>query len=177
MTPDSALEHVSGAAEHAPGVFTPDVMMAVLTWVTFFALLLVLYKFAWKPILNALESREELIRRSVENAEKANRQLADIEKSRDEIIAQAHEKAKDVVDQARKAAIEAAGVIQQKTRDDAHIILENARREINAEKEKAQAELKSTSAHIAVQLAEKLINENLDSEKNQKIVRDFIKDI
>ncbi len=156
---------------------SPDVTMILLTWITFLSLLAILYKFAWKPILAGLDAREELIRRAVENAEKTNRELAQIHQERDKVIAQAQQEAKEVVEQSRKAAIEAAKVIQQKTREEAQIILENAQREIQSQQEKVQAELKELSAQIAVQLASKLIEENLDEKKNKKLVDDFIRNI
>ena len=61
-------EHAQATNEYV--FLTPDVTMIVLTWATFFTLFFVLYKFAWKPILTALDNREESIRRSVEEVQK-----------------------------------------------------------------------------------------------------------
>ena len=74
----------------------------------FLLLLAVMYKFAWKPILAGLDSREAGIRAAVDNAEKITAQLAEIESQRASIIGVADDKAKEIVTAARDAAKEAA---------------------------------------------------------------------
>jgi len=160
-----------------PGFFTADITMLILTWVTFFLLLAILHKFAWKPILAALDQREKAISKSVEDADKIKAELEKLEETSRTILNRAEAKAKEVLDQSRRAAVEAAKIIEQKVREESKILMENARREINEEKEKAQAELREESANIAVELAGKIIDENLDSEKNRKLVNRFIKEI
>ena len=86
-------------------------------------------------------------------------------------------KAKEILSEARKGAIEVAKVIEHKAREEAKILLENAVREINEEKQKAQAELKQVSAQLAIDLAGKLIEENLDDKKNRELVNRMIKDL
>jgi len=151
--------------------------MMILTWVTFFSLLAILYRFAWKPILAGLEEREDRIRQAVDNTQKIQEELAKINMSRQQILSEADEKAKEIVAQSRKAAIEAAKIIEHKTKEDVQILLENAQFEINAAKEKAEAELREESARIAVALAGKIIQENLDTPKNRQFVDRLIKEI
>jgi len=169
----------TAASEHSPkpGLFSPDVSMMLLTWVTFFALLAILYKFAWKPILTALDNREEMIRRSVEDAEKIRLQLAKASEDCKKLLDEAQDKAKTIVDQSRKAAVEAAKVIDQKTRDEVQILLENATSEIKAAKEKAQAELREESVQIAINLAGKIVQENFDNNKNREFVNRLLKQL
>ena len=168
---------IAAAAHHDAGIMSPDVTMIVLTWVAFISLLIILHKFAWKPIFALLDAREEKIRKAVEDAEKAKETLAHIEQTREQILTEAHRKAKDIVDQSQKAAVEAAKVIQQKTREEAQIVFENARREIKEEAERAQAALREESAKVAIILAGKLLEENLDDDKNRKLVNELIKKI
>jgi len=160
-----------------PGFFTPDVTMVLLTWITFFILLAVLYKYAWKPILDALDKREDSIRRSVEEAEKIRIEFERISEKQAKIISDSEIKAKNIIDQSRKAAVEAAKTIETKVREESKILLENAHREIKEETLKAQSDLRAESAHIAVELAAKLLEENLDDQKNRKIVDEYIKEI
>ena len=158
-------------------ILSPDVSMVILTWVTFFLLLAILYKFAWKPILDALEKREQEIRKALEHADEARQQLAEINQSREKIVSEAHQKAQEVVEQSRKAALELAKVIQDKARQENQILLENAKREIDTEKQKAQFALRRESAELAVSLAAKVIQEKMDKEQSRKIVDDLIKNI
>lgn len=157
------------------GLFTPDVLMLTLTWATFLLLLMVLYKFAWKPILAALDAREESLRRSIDEADRIKEELKKIEETRLKVLSEADQKAKEIIAQSRKAAIEAANTIQKKAKEEAQILLENSRREMKEELKKAQADLRQESAQIAVGLAAKLIEENLTDEKNKKIINDYIK--
>lgn len=151
--------------------------MIILTWIAFLSLLIILHKFAWKPILAGLQAREDLIRKSVENAERAQEELTKIEQTRQKILAEAETKAKDVIEQSRQAAVEAAKSVEAKTRQEAQIMLENAHRQIKEDLERAQASLREESARVAVELAEKLIEQNIDEAKNRKIIDEFIKRI
>lgn len=159
------------------GLFSPDVNMLLLTWITFFLLLIVLYKFAWKPILSALDEREKTIRKSIDDAEKIRRELQTITQTRQQMFTEVEEKSKAILALSRQGALEQAKLIHEKAKEDAKILLENTRREIKDEVEKAQIELRSESARIAVSLAGKIIERNLDDEKNRKLVDELIKDI
>ena len=171
------VAHAPAEAKPEVNFFQPEIQIMLLTWVTFFVLLAILYKFAWKPILKALDDREEGIRRAVEEAEKTRAEYEKIEETRRKLITDAQEQGKALVDQSRKAAVNAAKVIEQKTKEQAEIVLENAQREIRSEKEKAEAVLRQESVEIAVSLAEKIIAENLTDERNKKLVSRLIKEI
>lgn len=161
---------------HEAGILTPDLMMVVLTWVTFFLLLSILYKFAWQPILSALDAREEKIRRSLDDARKAREELEQIRQTKDAKISEADRQAQEIVDIARRAAIEGAKNTEHKAREDAKIILTNAQQEIRAQAEKASVALREESVTIAVGLAEKILQEELDAKKHQKLIDRLIKD-
>ena len=158
-------------------LFTPEIQIAVLTWISFFALLFILYKYAWNPILTGLEKREESIRESVENAQRVKKELAQMEDLYNQRLAQAESESKEIIAQSRRAAMEAAHIIEHKAKEQTKILLETAERRIKELTQEAQFELKKESAHIAVQLAGKLIEENLDTEKNRKLINEFIKHI
>ena len=171
-----ATTEVQGhAQESSAGFLSPDVNMLILTWVTFFLLLAVLYKLAWKPILAGLDAREKSIKKSVDDVERIRLELLQIDEKRRAILDEAEMKSKEILAQARKGAIEQAKTIQEKAREDARILVENAKREIKEEIEKARSDLRSQSAQIAVSLAEKLLGQNLDDEKNRRLVDDFVK--
>ena len=175
--PLSPTTEVATNTHHeAPGILTPDVEMLILTWVTFFLLLGILYKFAWKPILAALEDREQKIRRLVEDARKAKEEYERIKASANNIISEADHKAKEIVERAQKAAQEAAKVIERRAKDEVQILLNNATQEIERQKEKVKVSLQEESAELAVNLAGKILSEQLDRDKHQKLIDRFIKD-
>ena len=176
-TTESLQVHSSSEQSGDEGLMNPDITLLILTWVTFFLLLAILQKFAWKPILAGLAQREETIRRSLEDAEKTRQELERIEETRQEIITKADDQAKTIVTESRQAAHNASKVITEKTKEGAQIILENANREVKAEFARAQEKLRQESAETAVALASKLIEENLDNTKNRKLVEKLIKKI
>lgn len=164
-----------GSSSHEKGFFSPDMNMVLLTWVTFFLLLAVLYKFAWKPILNILDEREESIRKSLEDVDRIKNELEGLDAKCTQLIAEADRKATEAIGRSRKAAKEAANIIENKARQEAQISLENALRDIKEETQKARVKLREESAQIAVGLAGKLIEENIDADKNRSLINSFIK--
>jgi len=165
------------SSHESQGFFSPDMNMVLLTWVTFFLLLAVLHKFAWKPILSALDAREESIRNSLDDVDRITNELENLDDKCTQLIAKAESKATEIIDRSRKAARDAASIIESKAREEAGISLENALRDIQQETQKAQMRLRNESAQIAVDLAGKLIEENMNTEKNRKLIDRFIKDI
>ena len=162
---------VPGEHDHHQAAGPMDVSGEMFLWtlITFTVVAIILSKIAWRPILTALDKREETIRKSIEDAEKVEQEMAAIDGSRKRIIAEADDKAKDIVGRARQAGVEAERVIKDKAREEAGILLENANREINAVREKAAADLRKESVETAIALASKLIGENLDDEKQRRL--------
>ena len=158
-------------------LINPDMGMLILTWVVFLLLLAVLYKFAWKPILTALDEREQSIKKSIEDVERIKTEMDSINNTRQKMLLEAQEQSKEIIENSRKAAKEAAQTIERKAKDQAQISLENAVRDIKEESQKAQQALREESAKLAVGLAEKLLEEKLNSEKDKKVINRIIKDI
>ena len=156
---------------------SPDVTMLVLTWVTFFLLLAILQKFAWKPILEALQKREDTIRTSLDQADKIKTAFDDIQQSKDDVLAKAHRSAQDIVEQSRKRAQDLARSIEERAKAHAQEIVEAAHLQVEGEKERAIAAVRRDSAQVAIELAGKIMGENLDNEKNRKIAERYIKEI
>jgi F-type H+-transporting ATPase subunit b len=123
---------------------------------------LILKKFAWAPILDGLEKRENDLRASIDNAERIKQELAALDEKRRITLAEADAKAKEILDAARKASQEAARVIEHKARDEANILLDNARREVKSATDKARAVLRQESAELATGLSAKILKDQLD---------------
>jgi len=161
----------------SPGFLSPDGTMVLFTWITFFLLLALLNKFAWKPILRGLDEREDTIRKSLDDADKIRVEMAQLQATHDRIMLESQTQGKEMIEQSRKAAGDAAKAITHKAKEEARIQLENARRDIKNEAENAKAMLRVESVHIAIDLAGKLIEENLDDDKNRKLVNRVLNEI
>jgi F-type H+-transporting ATPase subunit b len=163
--------------ESHPGILSPDTTLIILTWVSFISLLVILHRFAWKPILEGLKVREEYIRKSLDDADKIKDQLAEVEVTKGRIIEEAKEKANVIIEQSRKMGNDLAGQIEQRAKKNAEEIIISARQEIEGERERVSNALKKESVQTAVTLAEKILKENLDSEKNRNLINQAIKDL
>jgi len=156
------------------GVMAISPSMMGLTWITFILVTFVLYKVAWKPILAALDKREETIRKAQEDAASIREELQRMEESRKRTQAEADSQAREIIATARRAAEEAGRVIQEKARKEAQILVENAERDITKARDSAVATLRKESADLSIALAGKLIGANLDDSKNRAMVDQMI---
>ena len=159
------------------GIFTPEPILIGLTWLTFFALLFILHKFAWKPILDGLKNREDYIRKSLDDADKIKAQLAEVEAAKGKILDEAKERANAIIEQSRKTGSELARQIEQRAKQSAEEIISSAHQEIEGERERVRNALKKESAQTAVSLAEKILKENLNTEKNRNLINEAMKDV
>jgi F-type H+-transporting ATPase subunit b len=171
--------HAVHANDHHSEVNPMEVsgQMVMWTWVVFVLTLIVLYKVAWKPILAVLDQREKDIQDSIDNTVTIREELDSLEEIKAKTIADADGKAKAVLEAARKGAHVQAELIESKARDEAKIMAENASREIEASRAKAEETLRIESATWACNLAGKLINENLDDDKNRALTDQLIQEL
>ena len=153
-----------------PGLF-------VWTIITFLILLGLLSKFAWKPLLHALEKRENEIARSLKDAEKARKELDRLTSEGDEIIAKARSEAQAIVGEGKKAADQLKESTLSKAKETAAANLDDAKEQIKMEKEKAIAEIKGEVAGLSLSIAEKLVKKNLNEEDNKSLINESLKNI
>lgn len=151
--------------------------LAFWTTVTFFLLLLVLTKFAWKPILNALKQREDAIKDSLEQAEKAKDEAKKILAENQSSLAKAEEESKKIIEQSKQFAEGLKDQILKESKEQAKKMLEEATAENERKKDALFNELKSQVAEISIKAAEKILRENLDAESNKTIVNKYINEI
>lgn len=163
--------------ESHPGILSPDTTLVILTWISFFALLVILHRFAWKPILEGLKQREDYIRKSLDDADKVKAQIAEAEIARARILDEAKQKAGEIIEQSRKMGNELAGQIEGRAKKNAEEIISSAHQEIEGERERVRNALKKESAQTAVALAERILKENLDTPKNRQLINEAMKDV
>ena len=172
---NTAMEH--SASSSGANILTPETLMVILTWITFFILLGILQKYAFRPIMESLQKREREIREALENADKAKAQLAQIEDEKQRILNEAKNQAAQIIDQSRKTARDLAGDIEAKSREHAQQIIQSAHEEIVSEKQRILKSLRQESAEVAISLASKIIQENMDQEKNRRLVQEAIEQL
>ncbi|MDD3557277.1 MAG: F0F1 ATP synthase subunit B [Melioribacteraceae bacterium] len=156
-----------------------DVNPGLMIWtvITFVILLLILKKFAWKPILDSLNEREKFIKESLEKAEVAQKEAEKMIADNKASIEKAEEEAQKIIAQSREYAEKLKSQILEESKTDAKKIMDDAASEIERKNKEAFSSLKEQVAAIAIDAAEKIILENLDREKQSKIINKYIEDI
>jgi F-type H+-transporting ATPase subunit b len=151
--------------------------LIVWTILTFVAVLAILGKFAWKPIVGALTKREDDIRTSIEQAERANAEAKRLleENKRQLAMAEAHSQA--AVREGRAMGERVKAEVIEKANASARQMIEQAKEEIRREKDAALLALRSEVADLAVGAAGKIIDANLDVNKHRSLVDSVINDI
>ena len=167
----SAHEQGSG------GIMDVSFPMIGLTWVTFIIMTIILYKVAWKPILNALDLRENSIKKALEDAEKARAELAAIEERRIKMIKDAEAQQAQMLAEARIAAEGFTRTTQNKAREEARAMVDDAKREIASATEKARLELRKETTELALAIAAKCVERSMDSNADRELVQKLIKEM
>jgi len=155
----------------------PDPGLFIWTIVTFLVLLALLGKFAWRPLLQALESRQERIRKSLEDAERARQELERLQQESAKMMQQARIEAESIVTQTRADAERLREELKQKAKDEADKILRNAQQQIQLQTRQAIQQIRHEVADIAVLLASKLLERNIAKEDNARLIDDTLKQI
>jgi len=153
-----------------PGLF-------IWTIVTFLVLLTLLAKFAWGPLLQALAAREETIRKSLDDAEKARTELERLNQQSEAIIRQSRVEAESIVAASRADAERLRGELREKARAEADGIVKNAERQIQLETARALEQIRNEAADLSVAIASKLIQKNLTREDNDRLIQDALKQL
>ncbi len=157
------------------GPFEGNIGNALWTLVIFGLVILVLGKFAWKPILGGLQQREDFIRTSLTQA-KQDREAAEarLKEYSDKLIA-ARSEATAIVDEARRDAEVVKRRFQEETRTEANLTIERAKREIGLAKETAVKELYSLTAQLTTQVAGKILEREIQPADHERLIRDSIR--
>jgi F-type H+-transporting ATPase subunit b len=155
----------------------PDPGLFIWTIVTFLVLLALLAKFAWRPLLQALETRQERIRKSLDDADRARQELERLQQESAKMMQQARIEAEMIVTQTRADAERLREELKQKAKDEADNILRNAQQQIQLQTRQAIQEIRREVADIAVLLASKVLERNLAKEDNARLIDDTLKQI
>jgi len=144
----------------------------------FIFLLLLLKKFAWKPILDSVNERESFIKNAMLEADKARNEMASIEESNQKVLKEARAEREALLKDARATGAEIIAQSKIDAQTEANKIIAQAQDTIRNEKRAAVNELKNQVAQISLEIAEKVIDKELDNKNKQaELVDKFLKDV
>jgi len=164
------------AASEGIDIF-PKPSELIWTMINFAILLWGLHKFLYKPLIGAIQARDDEINN---NLRKAAEDRAEAERLRQEFeaqIANAQREAQEIINKAIKNATAAKEQIEAEARARASELLENATQTIEREKQKALAELRLEVANLAVAVAGKVIEKSLDTEEHRRLADRFVEEV
>ena len=143
----------------------------------FIGLLFLLKKFAWKPILDAVNERETSIKDALSSADEARAEMEKLQSSKHQILKEAKAEKEALLKEARKTKSELISSAKEEAQKEAQKILSQAQEEIQNEKRIAVIELKRQVGSIAINIAEKVIQKELESKEKQiQLVDQLLKD-
>jgi F-type H+-transporting ATPase subunit b len=164
---------LAGNSLTSPAIGT--IFWAVVIFTLFF---LILKKYAWKPVLNAIKQRDEMIKGSLASAEKARKDMLQLQSDNEAILRKAREEREDILKEARDVRDRLIAEARSKASLEAGKIVENAKAGIEREKAKALAEIHDQLATLSVEIASKLLGEKLSHTGEQdKLIQKYLKDI
>lgn len=159
-------------------LISPDFGLIFWQTLIFLVVLFVLGKFAWKPIINGLNERENTIEQALLSAEKAKNEMAQLKADNEKLLAEARRERDSILKDATAAADKLREEAREQASQDGNRIIEDAKAAIETEKKAALADVKQQVALLSLEIAEKILREKLSDDKAQKeYVSKLVKDL
>lgn len=157
---------------------TPDLGLALWTTLAFLILLGLLRKFAWSPILKAIDERENTIKDALSSAELAREEMKKLQSQNEDLLREARLERDKILKEARDAKDSIISESKVKAQEEADKIMASARQNIHHEKMAAISDLKNQVAQLSIEIAEKIVKERLsDSDEQKKLVKNLMDNI
>ena len=166
-----------GHAEEGSPLLRFDPGVGIWALVVFVILLLILKKFAWSPILEALDAREKTVQDSLDQAARIQAESAQLAQEQARLLAESRAQANQILQNAREAGEALKKSLETAAQEEKQRILASATTEIEAQKRAAVSELRKTTAELSIGIAGKLIRQNLDDAKNRALVDQLIQEV
>ena len=159
------------------GLVTPGIGLVFWTTLSFLIVLFLLKKMAWKPILAALKEREESITEALKAADKAKFEMAELKAGNKKLLNEARAERDDLLKEARETKNKIVADAKEGAQAEADKIIKSAHDAIETDKKAAINELKNQVAKLSIDIAEKILkNELEDAKKQDDLVKNSIED-
>jgi F-type H+-transporting ATPase subunit b len=156
----------------------PSLGLIFWTGISFLILLVLLRKFAWKPILDAVNAREENITAAMATAEKARAEIADLSKENEKLLAETRLEKDRILADAKKTKESILTEAKATAEAEGKRIIETARLAIETEKQAALTEVKNMVATLSIDVAEKILRRQMENKgEHEAFVKKHLEDI
>ena len=150
-----------------PSILTPDLGLLFWMMIAFLVVFGVLAKFGFPAITNMVEERKAYIDESLRKAHEANEKLQNIQKESEQILQDARERQAQILKEAAATRDTLVSQAQEKAREEGARIISDARAQIEAEKQSAISDIRAQVASLSVEIAEKILRQNLKGDAQQ----------
>jgi F-type H+-transporting ATPase subunit b len=155
----------------------PDPGLFIWTILTFLVLVGLLAKFAWRPLLEALERRQATIARSLDDAQRARQELERLQRESTQMMQQARVEAEAIISRSRSDAEALREELKQKSRAEAAAIVKNAERQIQMETARAVQQIRGEAVDLSVAIASKILKRQVSKEDHEGLIEDTLKQV
>ncbi|WP_027090062.1 F0F1 ATP synthase subunit B [Thomasclavelia saccharogumia] len=155
----------------------PNVTTIIVQLLSTGVLFFVFKKYLWVPVQNYFAKRADYIEGTVNEAKEMNAKAKALMEESDKQARQAAVEYRDIVAQAKEDALKTKAAIQEDANKEYKAKMDQARREIEAEKAQAKAEMKQEIVEIAIDVATKVMNKDMDTKTNKALVEDFVEEV
>jgi len=154
-------------------------MSSTIFWsiIVFVILIVVLWRFIFKPVNNIISKRQTEIQESINSADKQKEEAQKYLEEQKIQLDEAKKEARKIIEDGRTAAIKVKGEIEEKALEKSRAIMEAAASEINTEKERSIAEVKNKMVDIALAATEKMIAKNLSEKEHKKLIEETLQEV
>jgi len=157
------------------GIIEPGIGLLFWMTLTFVILLFLLAKFAWKPIVNAINDRETSIVDALNQATLARKEMETLKEDNERIIREAKIERDAILKEAREIKDRIVGEAKDAAKAEGDKMIEAAKQTINAEKNAAMADIKTQIGTLSVNIAESILKQKLDSSEAQnELVQNYL---
>ena len=164
-------------SEGGGGLYDINTGLSVWTLIVFASLLLILRKYAWGPIVDAVDSREKGIQAAIDGAAELNAEAAKLLEEHREQMADARRQASEILAEAKIASERVRKELEEKARTEAQGIVERALAEIERERDGALETLRRESVDLALAAASQLMQESFDQETDRQLVERYLNEL
>ncbi|HEX9899723.1 MAG TPA: F0F1 ATP synthase subunit B [Candidatus Methylomirabilis sp.] len=189
LTPSAALVTLAavpgrvlaqGGGEGGGGgspLFDINVGLSIWAALIFLILLGILWRFAWGPLLAAVEARENRIQGDLDDSARKHEEARGLLEEHRQQLAEARRAAQDIIAEGKAAGEKVRRDIEEKAREEGQALLERARNEIGREKEAALDELRKGAVDLALAAAARLMREKLDPDRDRQLIMGYLDDL
>jgi len=157
---------------------TPEIGLVAWTTVSFVVLFFILAKFAWKPIMGAIDERERFIEDSLLKAEAAKDEMSRLTNENEALLKQARSERDAILSEAKKVKDQIISEAKEAAHTEGARQIELARIEINNQKAIAMADVKNQVASLSLEIAEKILKKQFeDQQKQDELVSQLLKEV